>query len=131
MLSVDMTRSATRMVVMACQTVLHSLRQPSSGQPSTKSLTPIQAMSSPPRSLTRGTSRRLAAKKVRATRTATAPPAPSAMPSRRFCRGRFLTARAMTTALSPASTRSMSTMPAKAERVARSKAKGVSNMKVV
>ena len=78
---------------------------------SRNSFVPIHATAAPPANLRKLTESNCETKNVATILRATAAPAPSRMPRRRCAVGRFFTASAMTTALSPASTRSMRMMP--------------------
>jgi len=89
--------------------VFGSFLAPSSGAPSMKSFNAIHIISAPPQNFNPFMPSSWATRIVRATLNIIAPPAPKAIPSDLCFLGRFRTAIAITTALSPARTRSIRT----------------------
>src|SRR5216110_76484 len=106
-----MIASATMMIQTASRNELPWRTWPSAPVSLRTSLNAIQKSTRPPRSCSRGIRRRSVAIAMNATRRPTAPAVPQTRPQNCWRWGSVRTASAMTSALSPASVRSMITIP--------------------
>jgi len=113
-LSTPITASATMMVRIASRTDVADLTS-CSPPPPCVSFQPIQISASPPTTRKPGIFSSQTTTPVSAKRTAMAPAVPQRITRRCISRGTFRAARPMTIALSPASTRSISTIAASAD----------------